>query len=346
MSNVDANKASAGKVNVGKVDVRILDGALAKLKLDRIGKKEERVQRLVDFFAELPKKDLMVCDVCGGASSKDFDFCPFCGDGEDEKPSAKPAAKGAKPSVALASPPAGEKVKEPPTAAVVVKLTPQEQALAKLTVTDLDASVKKIAELQRGAIKGTWELGRAIKDNFDRELWKLRRNEKGEPTYTNVREFWRQEFGYSHTYCYQLMEIASTFSKEDVESVGPTKLHLIMNAPPAAQPKLLEVARRGEHSVDQLRKAIDCVKSRAAGVHKPAKGTEQENRITVVRAPGRKTMPFFMRPASKDDEPKPAKRIEDSPTLEYEVSNSVKLRVILSRNAAGEIVGVVEFKRI
>lgn len=329
------------KFDPSKVDVRVLDGALAKLKLDRIGKKEDRIGRLVEHFSKMPKKDLMVCDTCGGASSNEFDYCPFCGEGEEE------AAKKAKPASAAAPPSNGEKPKPAPVAAVtlVKPQTPQEAALAKMSVKDLDASVKKIADLQRGAIKGTWELGAAIKDNFDKELWKLRKTEKGEPAYTNVREFWRQEFGYSHTYCYQLMDIAARFTKKDVDEVGPTKLHLIMNAPPAAQPKLLEVVRKGEHSVDQLRKVIERTKSRATGVHKP-EGKGKDERITVVLAPGRKTLPFFVRPDSKGDDPKAAKKVEDNPFLEYELSNSVKLRVVLSKNPSGELVGVVEFKRI
>lgn len=348
----------SSKLRMDKVNVKALDEGLKLAKLNRLGTKEERIARLVAHVSKTPVKDRLECPICLGESTKEFEQCPFCGEGDE------PEAKGKKtPSDKLAEVKAADaknvqqigrpkgwkapatKEATPTPGAAIAKLTPAQQALAKFSVADLEKSVKEIAKLQSDAIRCTWELGHAIKDNYDKELWKLRADEKGAPKYTNVREFWRDEFGYSHTYCYQLMQIAETFTKEDVAKVGPTKLHLIMQAPEAAQPKLLESARKGGQTVDQLKKAVERIKNAGKGQSAGPSATEKKDRITLAVAPGRKTIPMYARPAKQGDDLKPAKKIEDQPFFEYELSNSVKMRVVISKNANGEIVAVTEFKR-
>jgi len=327
--------AAEKKFDASKVELKALDAGLKAVGLNRLGTKEDRIKRMTDHFATVKKADLILCDVCGGLSTEKFSQCPFCGTGDPEPEAKKDEAPKGKDV------PKKEKVE--PKGKAKLAVVPSAE-LSKYSVADLDKSVGEIVKLQRDAIRCTHSLGVTIKDNFDKELWKLRVDPKGGACYQNVREFWRNEFGYSHTYCYQLMDIAAKFSQDDVEKVGPAKLHLIMQAPEAAQPKLLEVARKGEQTVDQLKKAIDKIKDRTKGTSGP-KATEKSGRVTVGLTPGRKTLPLLSRTKDGEGGFVPAKKFEDSPWLEYELSNSMRLRVVVSKNPAGELVAVVEFKR-
>ena len=332
--------ATEKKFDASKVELKALDAGLKVAGLNRLGTKEDRIKRMTEHFATAKKADLILCDVCGGLSTEKFSQCPFCGTGDPEPEAKKDEPKG------KTEPKADKKdeKKVEPKGKSKLALAEASKALSKYSVADLDKSVGEIVKLQRDAIRCTHSLGVTIKDNFDKELWKLRVDPKGGACYQNVREFWRNEFGYSHTYCYQLMDIAAKFSQDDVEKVGPAKLHLIMQAPEAAQPKLLESARKGEQTVDQLKKAIDKIKDRTKGTSGP-KATEKSGRVTVGLTPGRKTLPMLSRVKDGEGGYVPAKKIEDNPWLEYELSNSMRLRVVVSKNPAGELVAVVEFKR-
>lgn len=318
-----ATKKAMG-VELSKVDRNTLDEGLDKLELSKGGTNEEKVRRIAGHFKTVAKKDLLECSECGGDSTSDFDVCPYCG-AEDEEPKSAPKPKAS--SRGTSKPVKAEVITGP---------------ASKYTVKDLDDSVAAIRTLMVSTAKTMWELGRAIRSNHDKKLWELRLDDEGNLVHRNFKQFCRDEFGLSHTHAYNLMDISATFTKEDVEKVGVTKLGLVLKAPEKHRSKLLERAKKGASKAD-MEQAVRRIKDRQS---QGPPGKEHAERVTIAIAQKRKTMPLFKRPTKKDELPVPAKRIADQPWAEWQLANDVKLMVRLTTNTKGDWVLISEFRRL
>tara|TARA_Y100000034_G_scaffold94428_1_gene114418 strand:- start:1511 stop:2407 length:897 start_codon:yes stop_codon:yes gene_type:complete len=289
-------------VNMKKVDKASVNRALDKLAMGNSKwSLQRRVSKLVAHFKTKSDEELVECSNCKGVSTNDFDFCPFCG-ALDEEPG-------------------------------TVVVLPE-----KLVVTDeLDESVTGILKLKVAVVCCYWELGRAIKENFDRELWKQRRNADGSIQHRDFKAFCRTELNMSHPHAYKLMAVASAYSRNQVEKLGTSKLHIVLKVPEAQQGKLLEAAEGGASK----RELLDKAKKLKGDAPLPKK-----DRISIAVVPGRQTFPLYARQKSKTAEPKAARRLTDNPWFDEELPNGVKVLYRVSLNKKGEMVLIVDRRRI
>lgn len=323
-----------GTVLFTKVSRDHVDDALKRLGVKPRGSTAARVKQLTKKFAELnEKQDLFVCDPeeggCGGEFTDDFELCPFCGmaDPDDEDAEAEAGAEDGKSKKAE-----------------IVKPEPLPKGLAKFSDKDLDEDVSQIIELKKQTAICMWELGSAIKKNYDREFWKLRRDENGRQVYRNVKQFWAQELGFSHTYCYQLMEIADYFKKNDVKEVGTTKLALILRAPEKKRASLLKAAKGGASKSDIAKKVREINASDTTSSASAGEGKERKRRISVAVVPGRKTVKLYKK-GKKGDEEVRATKMGDLPHGTMLFDNNTEMTIKLA-DKNGEWVAIVEFARI
>lgn len=313
-----------GLVLFTKVKRDVVDAALEKLEIKPKGSTAARVKQLNAKFLELNEsEDLYVCEVkdggCGGEFTEAFELCPFCGKADEDEGTNGKSTKLAKPIEAL------------------------PKTLTKFSDKDLDSDVKDIIALKHQTAMSMWDLGVAIKQNHDRDFWKLRRGEDGGPKYRNVKQFWAEELGFSHTYCYSLMDIAANFKKEDVKKVGTSKLALILRAPEKKRAGLLKSARGGARK-SEIAAAVREANANSNGAAAEG-GKETKRRLMVAVMPGRKTIKLWAKPKSKDAEPKRAKRMGDLPHGEILFENNTRMTFKLA-DKDGEYVLICEADRL
>lgn len=310
-------KVVAG-VKVSKLEPKTFKAALDQLKLDDSGTLDDKVKRMVEHFRKhTAKGSLADCSECGGDSDVNFKLgdrpcCPYCGVGDDE-----------------------EEEQPKKVAAVVVQLHPP----GKFTETHLNQSVERINRLKLDAAKNIWELGHEVKKNYDSELWKCRKTDKGQIAYRNWKQFCTGELGMSATHAYNLMNIAAAFTREQIASLGATKLGVALQLPEPMRSKLVEMAEKGA-TVRELQEAAP------KKPEKPAKSPEKktpDDAAPVVLRIGRRTLRFLTRvkdSATKDH--RAAKRVEEDPWCVEESFNGFKTTYKLKKDAEGSLVLIVE----
>lgn len=336
-------------------------------------------------YDALPKSEKVRCVRCKAISSeKDDDSCPFCGHDtadpvEDEKPG-KPAKKseGAAPVAPSAAPKEEEKEKVMTTAETTSK---KEQKLVKVNgkgkpaavavverqEKDLDAAVKRVQHEKSASSSSMWRLGREIADIVDNQLWKLRKDDADNATKDKSRwpsfdAFCLSELGMTPKNAHSLVDIARQFSEENVKTFGTAKLGLILTAPPADQPKLLEQAGKGASKreiAESVKKAkTDAGHTRAArdkstrgAASTPkAKHKPEKSKITVASIIGAHTVKLYKMPATMKGgvdfaEIPRAKKLGDIPMGKLDLANDVTLWAKISEDSAGNLVLKLNFKR-
>lgn len=330
-------------VDMKKVDPKLVTAALGKYNLKKTGSPLEKVNRLSEHFDKVlnQEKDLFECDNCGGKMTDEWKECPFCGTaeevdtGEEEEESEE---EGAEASEEEKTNGAAKK-----KASKVLAEEELPKALAKYTAKDLDGQVKEILTVKTNAAVCMWELGGLILKNYKSEMWKLRRNEDNSARYRNVNAFWLEELGFSHTYCYQLMDVATNFTKQDVKQVGTTKLALILRAPEAARKKILDKARSGG-TKGEIEAEVKKAQDRERGGD-PAPTPPRHRRLTVITVPGKKTVKLFKAGAGDDGDHERATKLADLPWGELEFENSTQVSVKIAEKN-GELVAILDFMRI
>src|SRR3990172_1788268 len=107
-------------------------------------------------LATIPEDDHVLCTACGEVSTKDTDFCPFCGDMCEEAPELEAAQ-----SVGISSKPLVAPKKSVAAAMEVV-----EQKLAD--------RIESINRLKSDATKCSYDIGLVCKEIRDEQLFKSR----------------------------------------------------------------------------------------------------------------------------------------------------------------------------
>jgi hypothetical protein len=331
--------------------------------------------------ANVPEEERAACDECGGVSSIALDACPFCGESddgsaaeeddeakalagdeveEDEEEEAPESEEKPKAKVETA------KTSKPPKDALVKtdknKKKP-ESIMVAVKPEVLDEAVAKVNELKSDAMGGYWKLGNAIRDIFDRQLWKARLNPDAKspgdtPLYKNWQQFCDAELKMSPTNAYNLMDVSKLYTEKDVREIGVKKLSLILKASdPEEREKLKEQARTS--STREIQQRVESSKGRtrrktgrketpagkpgAAGAKAAAAAG---GKITVASLIGKtQTVKLYVKPEKGKPFDKPAKKLADNPVGFLELENKVRIYVALSTNAAGELVLQTKAKR-
>jgi len=253
---------------------------------------------------------------CGGIADVQLEICPYCGDGGEEDSSTAIVGVG--------------------TVAVQI----DERAL--------DTSVARVQALKSESAGSLWELGSEIKKLHDTDLWKQRTTEKGAPKWRSWGQFCEAELGISPQYAYKLMDVAEVYSREQVRTLGATKLHITLQVPKEHRARLLAEAEKGK-SVSELRAeatTIGKVKrdtgrtgKGGAGAHKPGskKGGRKKEKITVAALVGRVEVPLY-----KGLTDQPARALTDVPRGTERLLNGVTQVFVVTKDENGQWLLIVE----
>lgn len=294
------------KMNHKVMSAGVLTAALKGLKiaLPKAKNVVSMANALSAYFAEnTVKKELSGCSSCGGISDIKLPSCPYCGDADI----------------------VGEGATITATAEAVVAAAPDVEGkptmsggYVVLNVADLEASLGRVVELKKNAERSIWELGNEIRTLHDGELWKAR-VEDGKARYKNWKMFCAVELGMSGNHAYRLIEVATKFTREQVEKWGVSKLTIIAQLPDARQNELLNDGK--ETTKEKLQREAAALKD------KGDKERETGDQVTVVvRVKKRITLKMM------GAHGKPAQQLTDDPWVEHEYENGVVQRFAVTTN--------------
>ena len=287
--------------------------------------------RLEVSFETIKVDDRMKCDACDEVSTDETDFCPFCGDG---------GAEGEAPEN-VASPLAvvNDADDEGPLPQVVdaPRLMTEEEAVAAL-----DAAESRIREVSADLRAKSWDIGAAIRDVRDRELWKAR----GFASFTDWCNSPEIELGRAQAY--RLIETTEEYDRTTFEKIGSTKLALISSIKDRdTRDEALSAASSGASTKDIQRiknkpeagaeggKKSAPPKERDAGSKAPPK--KSGNTITLATKVGSKPVAYAFKSATSG---KPLKAHTDDAYAEVELGDDVVQRIGLKIDANGKITGI------
>lgn len=298
------------KMNHKVMSVGVLDAAIKALGIKPPTQKTAPAKAavLAEHFAKnVPKRELSSCSTCGGVSDIRLSSCPYCGDGDvvgEQKPTITTTAEAAGVANAIVeSAPAEDDAPTMSGGYVVLK------------VEDLDASIGRVVELKRNAERSIWELGNEIRTIHDGELWKARQAD-GKAKHKNWKAFCAAELDMSHSHAYRLIDVATKFTREQVEKFGVTKLTIIAQLPDAER----EAALRGEKdgaSAKKLKREADALK----GKDKDRDAGEVVSVVVRIK----KRLKLSLTGANG----KLAQQVADDPWVEHEYENGVVQRFAL-----------------
>lgn len=338
-------------VVLASVDEKILAKYVKKLNLTPGGEEvSDSIKVLANHFRTTEDKaNLVKCD-CGGVFPISYKECPFCGDQEGEEdedsdgdeegdtevaptpePAPEPAngkkGKAAKAAIDSVIETLGEEVKEPKTAKPAKESKPAKEpkaakaeivpvvddALVGLTSTDLDNATSEVLRLKGNSSFSMWELGSKLREIHERQLWKLRMDDKGKAVYRSFEAYCATEAKMSGTACYGLIKIAENYTPEKVRELGTSKLNLILKAPVEDREELERQAAGGE-SKEALRKKVAELREKkgappakapkvARGGAPPAGKGRKSEHITIVNVLGKKSVLMYRKPAKKGEDP-------------------------------------------
>jgi hypothetical protein len=342
----------------------------------------EQVAALLDRYAANTKRDkLAKCVACGGIAPDALEVCPFCGDGGPEvseevadvaeqvvqEAQAKPTKHKATPERVDAAPTTALAKVQP--VAVVERLEIVGET-EKPTQQLLDTVTQKLLAMKSSLALHYWHLGRQGKVVLDRELWKMRTDAAGKPVYTTFNQWCEKELRMKAKVFYGLMDAAAEFTEDQARRLGMTKLQLVMGAPKNAKAELMAAAEAGASKreiaerVKQERAKAGVTKrqtgrggdkippgkgGRLSAAEKAAGKTKRDTaatgRMTVAMVEGKVRLDAWCKPAKRDEDPKPAKRLADEPYTKLELTNGVVMFLSLAQKPSGQIVFIVETRR-
>lgn len=255
---------------------------------------------LSEHFAKAtPKKELSGCSSCGGVSDIKLPSCPYCGDADIIGEGATVTTTA---EAVLESAPAAKQAEQPT----------QSGGYVVLKVEDLDASLGRVAELKKNAERSIWELGAEIRALHDGELWKARVGD-GKQTHKTWKQFCAAELEMSHSHAYRLIDVATKFTREQVEKWGVAKLTIIAQLPDARADELLKGDK--DTTAKKLQREANALKE------KGDKEREAGDQVTVV-VRVKKRLKLKMQGSNG----KPAQSLADDPWVEHEYENGVVQR--------------------
>jgi hypothetical protein len=121
-----------------------------------------------------------------------------------------------------------------------------------------DKLVEDVIPLKADTDVSQWMLGQKISQIFKTKAWMARQDpETGKPKYRSFNQFCAEELDLSAAYSYQLMDVASTFTEEQVRAIGASKIRPILRLPEAKRPELIARILRENLSKAQIQQEIE-----------------------------------------------------------------------------------------
>lgn len=132
-----------------------------------------------------------------------------------------------------------------------------DAAMAKLA-SDLDARIKRIADMRKNAVALTYDIGSELREIRDQQLFKAR-------GYSSFRAFAEKELPFTRESALELIRIVEKNTREDFEQLGYSKMRLIASeADVEVKAELIEAAKKGA-TTRELRELTDKASSTAKG---------------------------------------------------------------------------------
>jgi hypothetical protein len=376
-------------IDLAKVKEQIVDKYVAHYGLKPRGGLNAKVNALEKHTLEHvdPANHSAPCTNCGGTSDFNLPECPYCGDvdTEGDVPTSIPTnavavAEAPEPAAAASIAAAGVEVvgdsapkpkkqkltkvenpKKPNGANGHASMT-QTTTTELVAATELDAAVVRVHDALKHGANSYYELGLALVDIFDRQLWK-QRIVGGKQKHSSWALFCREELHMSHVNTFGIMDVAKAFSKEDFEEIGHTKLKLLLPLPKDRQQALAEEARKGRLPRARLKEIVAAEKpaqsastgrktrsaaatSAAAEKRAARKLPKPDGELTAVSQLGRTTLKMYARPNPKKAEAKPSRAVSitQDPWCEHVLVNGVVERFTVIKGTDG-IKLIIERKR-
>ncbi len=310
-------------VDLDKANEKLVLAECKRLGIDPGATLADQVGQLVGYYRKnFDAKKLTKCD-CGGVFPEEFKACPYCGDADDAEPIKKeakpaPSADKAKPATTVINAPTKKEVakaSKAATAAIVKAAQPVDDKLAGLTSKDLDKATADVLKLKSNSAGAMHELGSMLRMIHERQLWKLRTDDKGKATYRSFESYCLAEVKMSGVSCYALIKVAEHFTAESVRLLGTSKLNLILKAPEEDRAELEADAKGGITKSQLTKKVADLRAKKGAPRSKIAKAAggaaasggkgRRSEHITIVSVIGKKTVPMYRKPEKKGEEQVP-----------------------------------------
>jgi hypothetical protein len=345
---------------------------------------QDKAEALHAHYQEAEKTGevLVRCLVCDGESPAANDECAFCGDrGEEEEEDAESEAGGASspapvrdipvPSalVGASSPGAPKADKPKPTTALAVvdggKAAPMATTnvgkgpLANLKERDLDKAVREVEQYKGAAGAAFWDLGNAVRDIYERSLWKLRSAEGKPQLYRSFEAFCNAELGMNPQSALNSMDTCKRYTRAMAEKYGRSKMTFLVRADEMSEPVLRRAMEGGASKRELATKAKELkagkpVVERSGKVRKAPEKTRPASgdKITVAALLDKTHLvKAWKRPAGKlsqlanTRDLERAKKVNDEPVGRFELANGVVQYITLKPNAAGELQFAIKFAR-
>lgn len=361
-----------------------LNEGLVAAGLDVGGTLSERAVRLEAHYLALPEPDgwdespaaeggdgswLLKCKIedggCGYTTTAKQPYCVFCGDGKEEaeekaEKDADADAEATSTALAIAAKDNaidGELIEDGEGLPV-----PAGDVLG--SVADLDAAIDLVNERKRLVTGNEWDLGVAIFEIFRRSLYVTRKKAGGSPLYASWSQFCVAELGFSSATANRYMRIATCFTRDLAQDLGPSKLVELLpiaeaqaadeqiakrlgREPKLLLPPLLERAR--VLPVNELRAEVRAAMpsrpqdkpgqtgraTAAAAAKKNAAKRPEKERVTVQRQEGTVKLRFYLseKAARAADPKKAAKKLADGVVAVEPAVNGVEVVYTLKSDA-------------
>ena len=346
---------------VKKYKIKVPKGASLEVLADSLQK------YFVDLQATAPANvQFAECD-CGGLSVATLEECPFCGDSEDvdfapetetnaetmKAGDTKAPAKKSSDKKLATKKPATKKVatkkvatKKPATKKVAKAAKPRTTSPAtksealparspkknKLTSATLDEQCDVVRLGIQAAGENLWDIGNAFREIQEHELWKLRLDDEGLPSYKNFASFLAREFHVSAAYVQTLIRGVKTFDKKQVSQMGFSGMQLALVAKSDTKTKDDDVADDAATTSTKAPPATDAPPS--------------QKKITVAIVEGQVELKAYKRmPAGFKGDPVRATQLKEDPHAALVFENGVTQYIRMGKDVNGDIVFVVQFER-
>lgn len=259
----------------------------------------------------VPEKNRVQCDVCGGWSDEGLSSCPYCAD-EGPPPVVAPKESGvvAIPaevvqeaggvSLAEEKPKKGGKKGEKKTQAEVreTKAPQPMPAMVKPSAPvvdvplapvvanekELDAALDRYRKASESTANGLYLMGVEIAKIHD-HLWQ-QRLEGGKSKYKSWSQFVATELAISVPYANRLKQVVEKFSENDFNKYGAKALMVMAAAPKEDHARLMEAAENGastrelDAEVRKIREAKGIATLDEPGEEPAGKGKRQTQKAT------------------------------------------------------------------
>jgi hypothetical protein len=130
----------------------------------------------------------------------------------------------------------------------------------KQTEKDLDEAIRIAKQLGTNAAKSVWEYAKHLNGIFQNQLWKQRKDAKGQPIYTTIQSFGsfvEKELGITKTHAYRMIRVAETYTETQIKGHSVSNLILMLKVPDADRNDLLEKSRgKSSRDVDKEVKSL------------------------------------------------------------------------------------------